>query len=185
MRFLGRAFVGLVGVVQCVAITGLIGWQAMAIGVNFDLAACLALCGLGFVAFFVLLFVHELGHQLAALAVGLPFHSFTVGPLQVVREEGRIRVRLNTAWYQPAAYVLIALPTGQGWRWRFGTAVAGGPLANLLVAGPLSEREAGSAKSPRAQSRNAATPGDLHHCPDCRPDAKQITKVTVAQRFLV
>ena len=58
-------------------------------------------------------------------------------------------------------------------------------LANLLVAGPLSEREAGSAKSPRAQSRNAATPGDLHHCPDCRPDAKQITKVTVAQRFLV
>src|SRR4051794_12194787 len=94
--------VGSVGL--CFAL--LMAWQALGIGVNYGLSACLQVCIGGVVILFGGLAVHELGHLLAGLTVGLPFVRLTLGPITVVRDGGRTSARLNTAWFQAAAYVL-------------------------------------------------------------------------------
>jgi hypothetical protein len=118
-----------------VALGLLLAWQALVVGVNDSLAACLGLCIGGIMTFFVLLAAHELGHLLAGLAMGLPFVRFTVGPLQVVREGGLLRARFNTAWFQPAAYVMHGLGTVGNRRFRRAVMVLGGPLSNVFLAG--------------------------------------------------
>jgi hypothetical protein len=132
--YLLRGLAELAGVLFCV-LALLLAWQVFAVGVNGGPADSLALGVGGLLTFLALLAVHELGHLLAGRAVGLPFERFTVGPLQLVREGGRWRARLNTAWSQPAAYVLLPPPqVGHGYRrWRWAAMVLGGPLANLLV----------------------------------------------------
>jgi hypothetical protein len=65
--------------------------------------------------------------------MGFPFTRFTVGLLMVAREGERLRVRMNTAWFQPAAYVLHAFPEGCVRPWRWAVLLLAGPLCNLLL----------------------------------------------------
>jgi hypothetical protein len=132
-RWLRSLIWGLLALVTGVLFALLLAWQALIIGVKDGLGVCLLFCGGGLLSFFALLAIHELGHLLVAQAMGLPFQRFTVGALQFVREGERVRLRLNTAWFQPAAYVLHGLPLTKGWRWRWVAVVLAGPLSNLLV----------------------------------------------------
>jgi membrane-associated protease RseP (regulator of RpoE activity) len=111
----------------------LLAWQALCVGVLQGLAACLLACVGGVLALFALIAAHELGHLLAAKATRLPFQQFTVGLVKIVRESGRFRIRLNTAWFQPAAFVRAGLPIDGDRRLRWSIFVMGGPLANLLI----------------------------------------------------
>jgi hypothetical protein len=73
MRWLGRLSRGLVELVVGIPFAALLAWQALVIGVNDSLGACLLLCGLGLLSFFALLAIHELGHLLIASS----FFSFS------------------------------------------------------------------------------------------------------------
>src|SRR5262249_60339247 len=46
---------------------------------------------------------------------------------------GRLRARLNTAWFQPAGYVLHGLPEAGSRSSRWAIVLFGGPLVNLLL----------------------------------------------------
>jgi hypothetical protein len=125
-----REFVGLVIGLPLLL---LVPWQAFVVGIKDGGGVCLLLCGLGILSFFLLMAAHEMGHLLAGRAMSLPFVSLTLGPLQVVREGERIRVRLNTAWFQPAFYVKLGVGAQGNWRLRWAVMVLGGPLTNLLI----------------------------------------------------
>ena len=139
------------------ALLGLLAcWQALGIGVNYGLVTCLLLCGGGLLTFFALIAIHELGHLSVGLAMGFPFMRFTVGPVQLVRDGARIRPRLNTAWFKPAAYVMHELPQDGVQRWRWAAVVFAGPLSNLL---------AGAACLAAAHWLNPGPPVEMLHAP--------------------
>jgi hypothetical protein len=75
------------------------------------------------------LVVHELGHLLAALFLGLRVEQVAVKPLQLVRRNGVLRLRF---FLSDQDGVVRVSPTGGR---RFGqqmiVVVAGGPVANL------------------------------------------------------
>lgn len=132
-RWLVRLFVGclenLVGILGAY----LIAWQALVVGVEHGMTSCLVLAVLGVLTYLGLIAAHELGHLLAAWVVGFPLLCFTVGLFQIVREGGRLRTRLNTAWFQPAAYVQHDCPDS-GLRVSHHVIVLlAGPLVNLLL----------------------------------------------------
>src|SRR5581483_4101052 len=131
-----RALVGFLGQVVQATIAlvfgALLPWQAMAIGVNEGMTACLLLCICGTATLMALFALHELGHLLAGLAIGLPFQRYTLGILRVVREDGRLRVRLNTEWFQPAAFVQFEAGGSADSPVRRGIMILGGPSSNLL-----------------------------------------------------
>ena len=78
------------------------------------------------------LVVHELGHLLAALFLGLRVEQVAVKPLQLVRRNGVLRLRF---FLSDQDGVVRVSPTGGR---RFGqqmiVVVAGGPIANLGLA---------------------------------------------------
>lgn len=150
---------GLLALVIGVLFAVLLAWQALIVGVNDGPGVCLLVCGGGLLSFFALLAIHELGHLLVAQAMGLPFQRFTVGPLQFVREGDRVRVRLNTAWFEPAAYVLHGLPLTKGWRWRWTAVVLAGPLSNLLLGATCLAVASGLNPGPGADMPQAAWAG--------------------------
>jgi membrane-associated protease RseP (regulator of RpoE activity) len=132
-HWLGRLLRGLAELVISLIFALLLGWQALGMGVIYDLTACVLVGVGGLLTFFALVAFHELGHLIAARAVGLPFTRFTLGLLMFAREGKRVRVRLNTAWFQPAAYVLHALPNGCVRPRLWAVVVFAGPLCNLLL----------------------------------------------------
>lgn len=82
--------------------------------------------------------VHELGHLLAGLWQGNRFALYAVGPLLVVREGERVRIRFNrniSLWGGIAG--TMPLPTAEAARAlaNFQRVVIAGPLASLLLAG--------------------------------------------------
>jgi uncharacterized repeat protein (TIGR04138 family) len=97
------------------------------------MATCLVYLVSGIPIYLALMAAHEFGHLLAGLSMGLPFVRFTVGPVVVVREEGRIRARLNTAWLQPAAWIMHTPVWSADAAWKWGIFVLGGPASNLLL----------------------------------------------------
>jgi uncharacterized repeat protein (TIGR04138 family) len=111
----------------------LLAWQALFVGLTHGMAACAVLCAGGVPIFLALIAAHELGHLVAGWAMGLPLVRFTAGPLVVVREGGRLRARLNTAWFQPAAFVVYAPAWSADGPLRWGVMVLGGPLSSLLL----------------------------------------------------
>lgn len=83
--------------------------------------------------FFVLaivVFIHELGHLLAALAVGLPLSSMTIGTGPLVW--GRC---FSGVWLRIRAIPLFGIVT-TCWNskrpWKNATLAAGGPLADVV-----------------------------------------------------
>ena len=79
--------------------------------------------------------VHELGHWLAAIAVGLPVRTLRIGPLVIERSDGRHRARLD--WTSISALLgfnALDLPEQMPSRPRLLAFVLGGPAANALAA---------------------------------------------------
>src|SRR5919201_3745479 len=95
---LARFLLVIVGAVVSSALGLLLARQVLSVGANHDGAACPVLCAGGVLILWAPIAAHEFGHLVAGWAMGLPFMCFSVGPLQVVREVRRLRVRLNTAW---------------------------------------------------------------------------------------
>jgi Zn-dependent protease len=77
---------------------------------------------------------HELGHAVAGRLAGLHFRSLTVGPLTVVRRDGRWRIVPNAHWIRFAGCVEHDLTVGRTTREDFAVSVIGGPAANLVLA---------------------------------------------------
>lgn len=131
-----RLLVRLFGVIAILAanllLVGLMVMQVLAVGVDYGAQDSLILCALGVLAGIALAIAHELGHLIIGLAVGLPFARLTLGMLAVVREEHRLRIRLNSKWFQPTAYVLMASHEAQ--TWRVAAMIAAGPAINMLIA---------------------------------------------------
>jgi tetratricopeptide (TPR) repeat protein len=128
-----RSLFGLLSLAIQAAATLWALWMVLLIGVEYDLRFCLFLLLTGVVAFFVLIFAHELGHLLAAVALGFPIGRFTVGFFTVVREGQRFRIRLNTDWFGLAAYVYHRLPEGRPSRLGQAIVIAAGPSLNLVL----------------------------------------------------
>lgn len=133
-RWFRLLFVGFVQVVVVLVFALALVWQACIVGVREGPTSCLLLGVGGILTFFAVLAAHELGHVLAARAVGLPLLRFTVGLLLIEREGGQLRLRLNTAWFQPAAYVVLSFPDQGGSTYQWAVVLLGGPLASLLIA---------------------------------------------------
>jgi hypothetical protein len=75
--------------------------------------------------------VHELGHLLAALLMGLRIQEIVIEPLQIVRKGRAVRFRL--AFSQRAGHVIAYPRDANRIRLRMMVFIAGGPVANLLV----------------------------------------------------
>ncbi|MCS7024055.1 MAG: hypothetical protein NZV14_04605 [Bryobacteraceae bacterium] len=86
------------------------------------------------VVLFLVIAIHEVGHLLGGMWFGLRFCLLAVGPLLVLREQNRIRIKFNRAfslWGGLAA----ALPERfQNLERAMLAFTAGGPLASLLAA---------------------------------------------------
>jgi hypothetical protein len=80
--------------------------------------------------------LHEAGHLLAGLVVGLPFRSLTVGLFTVRREPDGAGWRLvwdvNRSWKRVAGCVEREIPRVPGVRAALTVTALGGPLASLL-----------------------------------------------------
>lgn len=80
------------------------------------------------------LVVHESGHAIAGFLVGFRLLRITFGegrPLFVRRVCG---VDVVIGRWPTMGRVVVARDDDAGWRWRFATMCAGGPLANVFVA---------------------------------------------------
>ncbi len=81
--------------------------------------------------------LHELGHVVAGLLVGLPFRSVTVGLLTVQREPHgagwRLTCDVNRSWRRVAGCVEREVTPAPGMRTALTVTALGGPLANLAV----------------------------------------------------
>ncbi len=76
---------------------------------------------------------HELGHTLAARLVGFRFQFLMVGPILLVREQGKLRIRL-TGKRKFSGYTKIIVTGGPPLRSRMVLFLLGGALANLALA---------------------------------------------------
>jgi hypothetical protein len=80
------------------------------------------------------LVVHELGHMVAGWLLGFHFRWLAVGPLRLVAECGRIRVRWNNPLPMWGGAVFMVPAGGTRLAARLMVYAAGGPLMSLLVA---------------------------------------------------
>ena len=80
--------------------------------------------------------IHEGGHVLAGLAVGLPLQSVTLGLLTVRRErrggDGRFFVQANRSWRRFAGCVEREVSPAPGVREALTVTALGGPVASLV-----------------------------------------------------
>ncbi|HET9308779.1 MAG TPA: site-2 protease family protein [Candidatus Sulfotelmatobacter sp.] len=86
------------------------------------------------VAFVLAITTHELGHLLAGWAVGFQFSSIAIGPISLVVEYGRLKVRFRRS-LPAGGYAGMHISRIRRLRRRLLVFVAGGPTANLLIAG--------------------------------------------------
>jgi Zn-dependent protease len=77
--------------------------------------------------------IHELGHAIAAAALGMQFTSFTLGPLRLQREKCRWKFSFEFKMCLKRAGAVGALPkTAKPPRWHGACVAVAGPAANLL-----------------------------------------------------
>jgi len=84
-------------------------------------------------AMYVTIFVHELGHLAAALAIGFRWREFAVGPVVVRRESGGLRWHFSLSRVFSGGQVQATPRSADGLRWRFLVLLAGGPLLTAVV----------------------------------------------------
>jgi len=78
--------------------------------------------------------VHEIGHAVAGLLVGVSFRSLTIGPLAFVRGGRGYRLRPNSHWLRFSGCVERDFTSGRPDNLRLIASALGGPGANLLLA---------------------------------------------------
>lgn len=82
--------------------------------------------------------MHELGHVLAGVAVGLPFRAVTLGPVTLRRERragrraGRLVWTANRCWRRFAGCVEREVEPGPGVRVALTVTALGGPVASVV-----------------------------------------------------
>ena len=86
------------------------------------------------IAFVLAISAHELGHLLAGWRVGFEFSSIAIGPISLVVEYGRLKVRFRRS-LPAGGYAGMHISRIKRLRRRLLVFVAGGPMANLLIAG--------------------------------------------------
>jgi regulator of sigma E protease len=88
-----------------------------------------------------LIFFHELGHYLAARAVGIPIARFSVGMGRSVWSFTRGETEYRISWIPLGGYVLPKIDSEESFLelspWRRIAFAAGGPAANVLLAAVL------------------------------------------------
>lgn len=92
--------------------------------------------GAALIAWFLAILLHELGHVIGGVSQGFRFQLLVVGPLSVDRDNhtDRLRIRLNRQ-LQLAGGIAACLPDSDvRVMERMRVAVAGGPLASVIVA---------------------------------------------------
>jgi uncharacterized repeat protein (TIGR04138 family) len=132
-RWIARSLLGLVEMGGWSVFLLLLGWQALIIGEQHGLLSLLAVCMGGIPIFLAVMGAHEFGHVLAGWVMGMAFERFTLGPIKFFKEGVRLRARLNTAWFEPAAFVVFAPSWRADEAWRRGIMLLGGPLASILL----------------------------------------------------
>ncbi|MET0549119.1 MAG: M50 family metallopeptidase [Xanthomonas sp.] len=111
------------------------GCIAVAHVVTSSLAPFLAMLLLFPLAVFATIALHEGGHALAARAIGMTVYRVHVGPLQLLARRRGWRIRWKRMRPGDNAGSVIAVPNPYAAvRRQYLLLIAGGPLANLLVA---------------------------------------------------
>jgi len=90
-------------------------------------------CVLLLPAMYVTIFIHELGHLTAALAIGFRWREFAVGPVVLRREAGGVRFHFVVSRLVAGGQVQAVPRSHDGLRWRFLILLAGGPIATALI----------------------------------------------------
>lgn len=98
--------------------------------------ALIAWIGLLVVIALVVIAIHEGGHALGGHLGGLRLIAFVVGPLQIVRADGGLRMGFNR-YLARAGGLVLCVPTrwtgDRAFRRAFRWCVAAGPLASLII----------------------------------------------------
>jgi hypothetical protein len=118
------------GIIGVLAFLGLV----VVVGVAF-FVLCVAIALVVWVLLLPVWIVHELGHAVAALAVGWRVVQFHVRPVVLVRHEGRFRLGLRWSSALPIGYVFAHPTTVQTSLRPMALYLAGGILANLFATG--------------------------------------------------
>lgn len=81
----------------------------------------------------ILMVIHECGHAVAALALGMGLRSYAIGPFQFRREKCKWRFEFNPRlWLRRDGAVGVLLLRPRSPRWHHVCVAAGGPAANLV-----------------------------------------------------
>jgi hypothetical protein len=101
-----------------------------------------------FLALALTIFIHESGHALAGLSLGMKLRAFIVGPFHWRIRDGRWKFQFLPAHFLSAGGAAALVPTNPDQpRWREIVMIAAGPVANLgtgLIAIPVALAVAGS-----------------------------------------
>jgi len=84
-------------------------------------------------SYYLMILVHELGHLLAARAIGFHWREFSAGPLVVRREAKRIQWRFVPSRLTAGGQVQAVPDSPAALRRRFLILLAGGPIATALL----------------------------------------------------
>ena len=82
----------------------------------------------------VAMVVHESGHAIAGFLVGFRLLRVTFGEGRPLFARRACGIDVSIGRWPTMGRVLVARDDDAGWRWRFATMCAGGPLANAVVA---------------------------------------------------
>ena len=83
------------------------------------------------------LIIHEIGHAIAGILSGMTFMNMSIGPIVVVRSDGKSRVIVQKPALGYLGRAMLRFPgalTAEQMEARLKRYVAGGPVANLIVA---------------------------------------------------
>jgi len=88
--------------------------------------------GLGLLAYFISIFIHELGHVIGGLSMGNTFSMMTVGPFKWMKEDGRLQFQWNNNLASFGGLALTLPQQVENFKKRRLVTVGGGPFASLV-----------------------------------------------------
>lgn len=86
-----------------------------------------------FLAVFVVILAHELGHLIAGRAVGFTFYMLTVGPFKIQKTGGKVRPGINRHLNPGGGLTLMMPPEPDPELSKLFWFIAGGPIASLVL----------------------------------------------------
>jgi hypothetical protein len=108
-------------------------WQLVVMGTQHGLEYILHISLVGALSLVAVVTVHECGHVVTALVMGFRLSQITIGPCQLIRENRRLRPRLNRSFGRPLGFVQAAPTDDRNLRRRFALYISGGILANAVT----------------------------------------------------